>query len=349
MTAVTVMIASPLEDEHVQRIAHAFGGRINLIHESSLLPPRRYVADHKGDPAWQRTARQQTTWRRLLQEAQILWDFPVGELSSPLLEIVRSLRWIQTTSAGVGPLVKKLKLDETDVIITTASGVHAGPLAEFVFATLLFHTKWLPHLLSLKTTHDWERFSTGELAGQTMAVVGMGRIGKEVARLARAFGMKVWATARRPDSIRAAELGVDRLFAREQLREMLAGADCIVLCVPETSETNGMIGRAEIDAFKPGVVFINIGRGTSVDEDALIEALKRGRVGFAGLDVFRTEPLPRASPLWDLPNVFVNPHSASTAASENEKLTSRFIANLENYLAGNYQAMTPTFDKISGY
>jgi phosphoglycerate dehydrogenase-like enzyme len=342
------MIASPLEAEHVARIAETFIGRIDLVHEPDFLPPTRYIADHKGDPGWHRPAKVQQRWLAELSQAEVLWDFPVGELA-PLGAIAPRLRWIQTTSAGVGPLVNQLGLRESSVIITTASGVHAGPLAEFVFATLLFHVKRLGHLVSLRKTHVWERFCTGELRGRTMAIVGVGRIGSEIARLSRAFGMTVWGMVRRPEPSRTAALGLDRLFKRQDLDEMLAGADCLVLCVPQTAETDRLIGRAELARLKPGAVFINIGRGTAVDEEALVEALQSGRIGFAGLDVFHAEPLPPSSPLWDMDNVFVNPHSASTADTENAKLTERFIANLEHYLAGNYAAMFPQFDKSAGY
>jgi phosphoglycerate dehydrogenase-like enzyme len=342
------MIASPLEEVHVRRIAKSFADRIDLIYEPDLLPPCRYVADHKGDPAWRRGPEQQRRWRTLLRRAEVLWDFPVGE-TSPLPELVPDLRWIQTTSAGVGPLVHQLRLIETEVIVTTASGIHAGPLAEFVFAILLFHTKQLARLETLRKTHHWERFCAPELHGKTMAIVGVGRIGREIARLARAFGMTTWGTVRQPDPARAQALGLDRLFGRYQFADMLSGADCVVVCAPQTADTDGMIGRTEIEALKPGVVFINIGRGTLVDEAALVDGLRSGRIGFAGLDVFRTEPLPPDSPFWDLENVLVNPHSASTADTENAKLTDRFIANLGHYLAGNYAGMAPQFDKLAGY
>ncbi len=139
---VVAMITSPLEPEHATRIAAAHPDRLELIYRPDLMPPPRYAADHGGDPAWRRTPEQQAEWRRLLRQAEVLWDFAAGETAGPL-ELSPKLRWVQTTSAGVGQYVKCLGLQESDVIVTTASGVHAQPLTEFVFAALLFHTKRL--------------------------------------------------------------------------------------------------------------------------------------------------------------------------------------------------------------
>jgi phosphoglycerate dehydrogenase-like enzyme len=341
---VTVMIASPLESEHATAIATAFPDRVELIYRPELMPPMRYVADHNGDPAWRRTPAQQREWHALLARAEVLWDFAAKENQGPLA-LSPNLRWVQTTSAGVGQYVKSLGLQGSDIIVTTASGIHARPLAEFVFAALLFHTKRLAHLQAEQRAHRWERYCARELTGQIMAIVGPGRIGREIARIARCFGMAVWAMPRHHDPARAGTLGADRLFAHDDLREMLTGADCVVLCVPHTPETEGMIGRAELEMLKPDAILVNIARGVVIDEDALIDTLREGRIGLAALDVFRTEPLPADSPLWDMPNVLINPHSASTADSENAKLTKRFITNLGHYLSGDYDQMAPILDK----
>ena len=343
-----VVIASPLETEHAARIAAAFPDRAEVVYRPDLLPPTRYRGDHDGDPAWTRSADQQREWLGLLASAEILWDFPFATHEN-LMDVTPHLRWVQTTSAGVGQLVKNLGLQGSDLIVTTASGIHAQPLAEFAFGALLAHVKRFDHLRAEQRAHRWERFSGGTLAGQVMAIVGPGRIGREVARIAKAFRMTVWAMGRDSTPGRAEALGVDRLFGRDELREMLAGADCAVLCAPHTAETEGMIGRDELLAMKQGAVLINIARGAMVDEEALIDALRSGHLGFAALDVFRTEPLPSGSPLWDLPNVLIAPHSASTADSENGALTERFIANLGRYLDGEIEAMQPRLDTTRLY
>jgi phosphoglycerate dehydrogenase-like enzyme len=344
----TVMIGSPLGEEHAARIASAYPGRAEVLYRPDLLPPMRYVGDHNGDPTWRRTDAQRAEWRAMLAQAEVLWDFPVGEPTSPL-ELAPRLKWVQTTSAGVGQRVRLLGMQESELIITTASGIHAQPLTEFVFAALLFHSKRLDHLQREQRAHRWERYSTGELRDQTMAIVGPGRIGREVARIARCFGMTVWAMARDNTPERAERLGVDRLFARDELRAMLAGADCVVICTPHTSETEGLIDRAAIEALKPGVVLINIARGVVIDEVAMIDALCSGAIGFAALDVFTVEPLPTDSPLWNLPNVLVCPHSASTVDTENDKLTERFIENLGHYLNGDLDRLQPQLDKVRLY
>jgi phosphoglycerate dehydrogenase-like enzyme len=130
---------------------------------------------------------------------------------------------------------------------------------------------------------------------------------------------------------------------------MLAETDCLVLATPQTPETEGLIGAAELAALKPGAVVINIARGSVLDEDALIAALESGQVGFAALDVARVEPLPADSPLWDMPNVLISPHSASTVDSENGKLVERFLTNLEHFLAGRFDRLSPQLDKARGY
>ena len=209
------MLTSPLEPEHVERIAGAFPDRIDLIFRPDLMPAPRYVADH-GDPAWRRNPAQEREWHRLLGQAEVLLDFPQNE-TRPLLELAPKLRWVQTTSAGVGPLVQRLGLQDSHLIVTTTSGIHAQPLAEFVFAALLYHTKEIGRLREEQRAHQWHRFAGIELAGRTMAIIGPGRIGQEIARIARAFRMRVTALGRDNDPARAGSLGVDRLYSREEL------------------------------------------------------------------------------------------------------------------------------------
>ncbi len=340
---VVVMLTSPLEPEHVERIAGAFPDRLDLIYRPDLMPAPRYVADH-GDSAWRRNPAQEREWHRLLNQAEVLLDFPQNE-SRPLLELTPNLRWVQTTSAGVGPLVQRLGLQDSHLIVTTASGIHAQPLAEFVFAALLYYTKEIGRLKEEQRAHQWHRFAGIELAGQTMAIIGPGRIGREIARIARAFRMRVAALGRDNDPARAGSLGVDQLYSREHLHMMLAEADCLVVCAPLTPETEDLLGPAEFAALKPGAVFVNIGRGAIVDENALLRGLREGRIAFAALDVFREEPLPPESPFWDLPNVLINPHSASTVATENAKIAELFVRNLGHYLAGEIDQMSPILDK----
>ena len=344
---IVAMITSPLEPEHVARMASAYPDRVDLVYRQDLMPELRYVGDH-GDPAFRRTPDQEREWHALLREAEVMFDFPQHE-RLPLLELAPRLRWVQTSSAGVGPLVHRLGLQDSHLIVTTASGIHAQPLTEFVFAALLFHTKKFAQLQREQLAKTWNRFSGDELAGKTMAIIGPGRIGRDIARIARAFRMRVVALARDADPARAEALGVDQVYGRPDLLTMLGEADCLVICAPQTPETVDLLGPEELAALKHGAVFINIGRGTIVNDEALERGLRSGQIAFAALDVFREEPLPADSPFWALPNVLINPHSASTVDSENAKLTDIFIRNLGHYLAGDLDQMAPLLDKQRMY
>jgi phosphoglycerate dehydrogenase-like enzyme len=345
---LVVMITTPLEQDFVDRIAAVDPERVEAICRPDLMPPTTYLGDHTGPKGWSRTAEQDANWRALLARADVLWDFAPNMDAGPF-ELSPNLRWVQTSSAGVGQLVHRLGVAESDLIVTTASGVHAEALTEFVFGILLFHEKRFGDLIAWQRDRHWQRYCGGELTGKTIAIIGPGRIGREIARIAKAFRLTVHVMPRTYDPDRAAALGADRVFARDELHELLGGADYIVLSTPHTPDTIDMIGAAEIAAIKPGVVLINIARGAVIDEDALIEALQSGKIAFAGLDVFRTEPLPADSPLWSLPNVLINPHSASTGPSENARITDIFCQNLRLFLDGRYDDMSPLLDKQRMY
>ncbi len=349
-TRLIVFIATPLEQEHVDRVKAVEPEKVEVIYEPDLLPPTRYVADHTGSESFERTPEQESLWQANLGRANVLWDFPptASDGTGGLVYAPR-VKWIQATSTGVGRIVERLGLVDTDLIVTTARGVHAGPLAEFALLTLLSHVKRQHRVQEEQRQHRWERFCGDELDGKTLAIVGTGSIGSRVASVGRAFGMRITALARAGSSRTAGELEVDRLFPFDRLHEMLAEADALVLAVPHTPETDGLIDRAAFAAVKRGAVFVNVARGQVVDEAALIDALRTGRVAFAGLDVFAVEPLPADSPLWDLPNVIISPHSASTVASENRKITDIFCSNLRCYIEGRQDDMRNVLDKARLY
>lgn len=340
---LVVMITSPLESEYVEQIAEAFPGEIELIYREDMVPRPRYRGDH-GHYDRGLTGETQKEWHALLSRADVLFDFPEYE-SRPFGELCPRVQWVQTSSAGVGPMVRNLGLQDSDLLVTTASGLHAQPLTEFVFAAILYHSKELGRLQSEQLERSWRRFSGQELAGSTLAIIGPGRIGQEVARVARAFRMRVVALGRQSDPARAAALGVDQLYPRSELHAMLGEADYLVLCAPHTPETDTIMDAPAFAAIKPGLGLVNIGRGALVDEDAMLVALRDGRIAFAALDVFRKEPLPPESPFWSQPNVLINPHSASTVDTENAKLTQRFIENIRAYLDGRTDEIGPVLDK----
>lgn len=342
VSALRAMIASPLEPEHVEMIKQHLPLGVELIYERSLYPPTRYIADHHGPADFQRTPEQEKQWQALVASADIAFDFPY--FNRHPRAYAPNLKWIQTTSAGVGQMVTRLGIKADDILITTASGVHARPLAEFVFLVLLMAVKDHARLASGQQAHTWERFCADELSGKTLAIIGPGRIGQEVARIGRCFDMIPIALTRDSRPERTTQLGVDRLFGRDELHEMLGQADALVICAPHTPETENIMDRAAFDALKSGVILVNIGRGQLVDEDAMLDKLRDGTIRFAGLDVFRNEPLPADSPFWDLPNFLISPHSASTSTRENERLADLFIHNLSCFVDGRIGAMRNVLD-----
>ena len=337
-----VFITTPVEPEIVVRIRAAAGDRVEIIAEPDLWPPLRYVADHKGKDGFKRTPEQEARWRQHLGRAEIMWDFPPDAAD---LAHAPNLKWVQTTSSGVGQMVKKLGDRAAKLLVTTARGVHAQPLAEFVFLSLLTHIKRLDFLKKEQQAHRWERYCGDELAGKTLVVIGAGQVGGRIAEIGKAFGMRVLAGVRSASPERAKAMGVDAVFPPDRLRSVLPEADAVVLIAPHTPETDNMIDAGAFDLMKHGVVFVNIGRGLCVDENAMIERLRTGKIGFAALDVARIEPLPASSPLWDMPNVLISPHSASTVGAENARIADIFCHNLACYLEGRRQELRNVLDK----
>ncbi len=345
-----VFITSPLEAEHAARIESAAGDRATLVYDPDVLPPIRHRSDHTGIDGFRRTPAQEMRWRGHLARATILWDFPPGlPADGGGLALAPHARWVQTTSSGVGGLVHSLGLADSDLIVTTARGVHADALAEFVMMCLLAHAKDLPRLTRDQRAHRWESYCCHELVGATLLVVGAGLVGAQVGKVARAFGMRVLALVNRKHPARVAQLDADAIYEPAELHQALGRADYVVLAMPHTPQTDRMIDARAFAAMKPGVVLINIARGQVVDEDAMIANLRSGHIAFAGLDVATVEPLPDSSPLWDLPNVLISPHSAGTAPTENGKIVDIFCRNLDAFLSGRPNEMINVLDKQRRY
>jgi phosphoglycerate dehydrogenase-like enzyme len=260
------------------------------------------------------------------------------------------LRWIHSGAAGVGGSLYP-ELVESEVVLTNSAGVHAPPIAETVLAMVLHFARGLDFAVRAQFRREWhtEPFEAAdspvrEIAGLTLGIVGFGGIGQEVARRAAALGMQVLATRRSP---RPAPPHVELLTGESALRQLLPRSDFLVLCVPETPETRGLIGRSELESLPPGAVVINIARGRVMDEDALADLLETGALRGAGLDVFSREPLPPESRLWALPNVLVTPHIAGTSRGFWRRQTDLILENLRRYLAG--APLLNTVDKRAGY
>lgn len=317
-----VVIATPLEPELVDRLRRV-DDRLEIVFEPELLPPPRWASDHIGDPNFERTLDQEARFADLVSGAEIVLGYPREdpEQIAWLVRTAPGLRWVQGTFAGAGQQLAAAGLPREDVeriIWTSSVGIHITPLGEWAMFGILALTKGLPRLEADKRAHRWAHYPVDEVRGTTVLVVGLGEIGTEVARLAEAFGMNVLSTRRNAGDLDA----------------LLPQADSVVITLPLTDETRGMFDRRRIGLMKPGAILVNIGRGPVVEEDALIDALRSGRLRGAALDVFETEPLPRDSPLWDLDNVILSPHTAAQSIHENERIVELFAENLRRYLAG---------------
>ena len=325
-----LVVTTPLQPDLVEQI-RGVDERVDVAYPDDLLTSARYPSDHPF--ASLDTPGARPRWETLLDEAEILFDFGPLELA-PTLASRKQLRWIQGTSAGVGRFVERVGLLESDVVVTTSSGVHARPLAEFALLAMLMFGKNTLHLTRQQREHRWERHADEEVRGKLVCVVGLGKIGREVARLARTLDARVVGVVRDTGARTAAELGVDELVSTLALDDLLPEADVVVLATPHTPETHRLLDSHRLGLLKPSAILVNVARGDVVDEAALVEALRSGRLRGAALDVFEQEPLPAESPLWDLPNVFVSPHSASTVAAENARIVDLFCHNLRAYLDG---------------
>ncbi len=340
---LTILIASPLETEQVERIRRHDPDRFEVIHEPGLLPTPRYVADHRGATRSYTPAELQR-WDELLSQADILFDFDLHDPKS-LPRRAPKLKWIQATSAGIGEMVGRNGLGNSGITFTTAAGVHGRSLAEFALLGLLYFFRGLPHLTATKQAHHWERYTVRGLDGARVLVIGLGGMGREIALRCSQFSTEVWGLRRGDTS--AVPNGVSRMISRSELRDALGQIDALVLACPLTPETRLIIDEPELAAIKPGAVLVNVARGGVINEAAMIEALRDGRLHGAALDVFAVEPLPAESPIWDLPNVIISPHSASTVAAENSRIVDIFIDNLGRFARG--EAFRNRFDPQLGY
>ena len=278
----------------------------------------------------------------LLREAEIIYGlrFPAN-----ILERAPHLKWVQTSSAGVDTLVGT-KLWQSDVMLTSTSGIHATPMREHVLGIMLMFVKHAQVYFANKQDRVWEQHIPDQLSGKTLGVVGLGRIGEAIARAAKAFDMRVVATRRHVTEDETSPVA-DALYPSDKLLEMLEASDFVVVTVALTEETQKLIGEKELRAMKPTAYIINIARGPVIDEAALTKALKEKWIAGAGLDVFEKEPLPQESELWVLPNVIITPHVAGIMRDYNARAMEVFCENLRRYLAG--QPLLNVIDRTRGY
>jgi phosphoglycerate dehydrogenase-like enzyme len=256
-----------------------------------------------------------------------------------------SLRWVQAVGAGTGQL-QSAGLGEAGIRLTSAAGANAVGIAEFALARVLGHWKRFRDLDDAQARHAWEPLFGRQLAGCTLGLLGLGAINGAVAARARALDVRVVAT-RRSATPGATAPDVDELYPAAELHRMLGECDAVIAAVPETDETRGLFDAAAFAAMKRGAFFCNVGRGSLVDEAALVEALERGHLSAAALDVTSVEPLPPDHPLWDTPHLLISPHAASSPAALFVNLHDLFRENLRRYLAG--EPLQNEVDVTRGY
>jgi phosphoglycerate dehydrogenase-like enzyme len=262
-----------------------------------------------------------------------------------LVEPMRALRWLHIPRAGVdSSLVPPVM--QRDIILTNSAGAHAIPIAEWALLFMLSHVKQAPALLRAQAERTWlgtGKLQLDELAGKTLLIIGMGQIGQAIAARAAAFGVRVWGSSRGGRPVEGAE----RVVAGTGWRALLGEADFVVIAAPLTPETRDMFGPDELAAMMPGGYLINIARGEIVQEAALVEALRAGRIAGAALDVFSQEPLPPESPIWALPNVFATPHISWNSPHIRPRTLDIFLENLRRFVAG--EPLVNLVDKEAGY
>jgi phosphoglycerate dehydrogenase-like enzyme len=264
----------------------------------------------------------------LLPQAEILVTFP-SRFDREILKACRSLKWLFCMSAGVERL-PLAELAAMDVTVTNARGVAGLQIAEQTMGMMIAFSRCLNRCFKNQLQKRWELLPVGELTGQTLCIVGAGSIGREIARKAKSFDMKVIGLKRHAEALEH----FDEVWSIDRLHEALQQADYTVLITPLTDDTCRLIGAEEFRAMKRSSIFINMSRGDTVDETALIEALRSGSIAGAGLDVFHEEPLPPDNPLWEMENVMITPHNAGMSPHYTARINDLFVASLSCYRQG---------------
>ena len=322
---VEVLITLPLTEEQLQEIREVS----EFLHVT--VQPARDAAEVL-DEVW--------------EKVEVLYTMHV----LPEMEQAPNLRWVQSYLAGVDKILDDTLFTEGEVTLTSMSGASAAQVAEHVLGMMLALGHNLPGFFNLQRDAVWmedkgRQYIPQEIRGSTVGVIGYGSIGRQVARLVSGLGAEVLAVKR--DAMEPTHFGYSaegigdpdgelftRLYPPEAIRSVVKECDFVVVCVPKTARTEGLIGPLHLAAMKESAFLIDVSRGGVVDHDALIEALNAGQIAGAALDVFPEEPLPEESPLWSLPTVIITPHIAGFSSSYNQRANALFAENLSRYLSG---------------
>lgn len=302
---------------------------VALVAADAVDPPGLEPLAARADV---RVVREEAALHAAIAQARVLavYDFR-STLVAGALPHATQLEWIHAASAGLDAVLVPPVVERNDLTVTNSRGIFDEAIAEYVLGAMLLFAKDFVTTLRLQRKRRWEHRESRMLRGQRLLVVGPGSIGRAIARLARAAGMEVGAVGR---SERTDDPDFDRVAPGAELHEQLGRADAVVLAMPLTDETRGMIGAAELAACRPGAWLLNIARGAVLDEPALLDALRSGQVGHALLDVFEREPLPRLHPLWGMEQVIVSPHMAGDSVGWEEALAALFVENFGRWERG---------------
>lgn len=333
MDVVDIVVLNPIGEGCLDRIAAV---RSNVrVHDASQM-----LVFSAGELVDQRDRSSRERIDALLAGAEVIYGFIPPE---NIIRRAPKLRWINAPSAGVERFLTP-DIIESQVILTNSRGIHSTQMGETTFEMLLMLARKAPLFFRLQRERKWQRIVPGILHAKTLAVLGLGVIGQEIARLGKAFGMRVIAMEKE-EMVPGGN--VDAVFTPAELGELLSRADYVVVTLPLTPETKEIIGERELRAMKPTAYLVNVARGGVIDEEALIRALSEGRIAGAGLDVFAREPLPAESKLWELPNVIISPHIAGAREDYDTLAVNLFCENLKRYLDG--QELMNVVDKKKEY
>ena len=277
-----------------------------------------------------------------IETADILVSFGV-QLADHVYKEGRNLKWIQALGTGVDGITDQPSL-RGDVLVTNMHGLHGDSMPESAILSMLAFARNLPRSLRNQGRRKWERFPTGLLKGKTVGILGVGAIAESLAPRCKAFGMTVVGIT----SAKREVAGIDRMFPRDELVQAVRDLDFLVVLTPFTPETRGILGAKVFAAMRPRSFLVNLARGGVVDEDALLEALRQGRIAGAALDVFAVEPLPEDHPFWGMENVIVTPHLGGFHDQYAEQALPTVEENLRRFLAGDFDNMINVVRRPAG-
>ena len=286
---------------------------------------------------------------KFLDKAEVLFAYRLPADYAEFAERVTKLKWLHIAAAGIDSSMNE-DVQRKSFIITNSRGMHANRCAEYVIGSMIAYTKGFMRALRLQSEKRWARAELIQenrtLAGKTLGILGLGAVGKRVAKVAHPFGLEILGLRRHPeDHPKPPE--ISHVFGPQNLREFIHPLDYLVLSVPLTKETYHIIDREEFVRLKTSALLVNVSRGSVLDEDALIQSLEDGEIGGAVLDVFEEEPLPQDSPLWTMDNVFITPHVAGTYPNYLRDASRIFARNLRHYL--EKRPLENKIDKSRGY